>query len=1042
MSQSNRPAVSQRLAHLAPYLVVVLLALPAAARWLRADLPAGADTAIHLFRAVQLDWAVRNGYLYPRWAPDLAYGFGYPLFLVHGPTIQYVIAGLHALGLSFLSATLGSFALADLAGALGAFSLARLILGSTRAGLLAACAYAYSPYILGSLYRGSPAEALALGLLPWLLWAFYGLEHAPTPRRLALAAGLFALFPLLHNPSAVLASGTLAVFVLALSLSGARRSPRAALAAARPALLAIALGLGLSAFYWLPVVFETRFIQIERAYEPNVLNFRFNFLSLRELLAPPVAFDPRLIGWHAPRSYGWPQIALALLGIGLWPARLGRSAPLGLLLTLAAAGVLGLGFLTLPQSLPTWENLPGLSLIQFPARLLGPASLLLALLGAAAFASTSFNLRSGNRHPFASGETVPDLLVTAACLAIALYGLAWTFQFPDPLVPANPSIADMQAFEQRTGALGTTTAGEYLPIWVEQLPPAESLRERYLAGPIINRLSLASLPDGAQVRQQVPGLIRQQVTLDTPTAFTAVFDVFYFPGWQGWVDGQPVPLSPTQPHGLISLPVPAGAHTLELRFGSTPARTLAGWLALAALLALAVVLVRGWRIPNPADAWPAAAPARPALLAVLGLAGLSLFVLKIAVLDQRETVYARTRFDGATVAGLPVPLSHDFAGQLQLLGYEPAGASAPSGGTLDVTLYWRALQPLSADYSTVLALVDADGHSVAQSDSQHPAGFPTSRWPVESYARDAHRLSLLPGTPPGVYTLVANVYHPDSLAALSVDKPLGQVSITRPRRPAVLIPGQRLDARLGPVTLLGADATPADVAVGADLPLTLYWRVDTAPTEDLQLRLSLTSGAETFAQVLPPVRADYPSRQWQPGETLRAPLRVRVPAAAPGGQYQLSLELLGESGPLGQPIALGEITISAPERRYDLPPLPNAASARFGSLAELIGWQLDAGDDDASTLTLHWRALATADARYSVFVHVLDASGQIFSQRDFAPAGGARPTTSWLPGEIIADSYRLDLPPAHFSLRLGLYNPLTGERLTLPEGEEFVILEP
>ena len=159
-------------------LAVLVLALPDLARWLRSHLPAGAETAIHLFRAVQLDWAVRHGYLYPRWSPDLVFGFGYPLFLVHGPVAQYVIVALHALGLSFIAATLAAFALADLLGALGAFALARRLGRSDLAGVAAAAAYVYAPYVLGSLYRGSPAEALALGLLPWVLLAFLRLLAA------------------------------------------------------------------------------------------------------------------------------------------------------------------------------------------------------------------------------------------------------------------------------------------------------------------------------------------------------------------------------------------------------------------------------------------------------------------------------------------------------------------------------------------------------------------------------------------------------------------------------------------------------------------------------------------------------------------------------------------------------------------------------------------------------------------------------------------------------------------------------------------------
>lgn len=46
---------------------------------------------------------------------------------------------------------------------------------------------------------------------------------------------------------------------------------------------------------------------------------------------------------------------------------------------------------------------------------------------------------------------------------------------------------------------------------------------------------------------------------------------FYFPGWQARLDGQTgVQVQPSQPHGLVTLPLPAGSHAVELRLRTTP----------------------------------------------------------------------------------------------------------------------------------------------------------------------------------------------------------------------------------------------------------------------------------------------------------------------------------------------------------------------------------------------------------------------------------------------------------------------------------------
>ncbi len=1011
-----------------PWLAVAALALPALARWWRPDLPAGADTAIHLLRAVEMDWAIRHGVLFPRWSPDLVFGFGYPLFNVHGPVAQYVIVALHAVGLNFLASTLAAFALADLLAAWGAFALARLIWRSEWAGLLTSVAYVYSPYILGSLYRGSPAEALALGLLPWLLWAFLQLIRAPGLDRLALAAGLYALFPLLHNPSTVLASLALVAVTLAAVLRAAwpGRTVAGVLARLRAPALAVGLGLALSGFYWLPALAEIGAIQIERAYAPNVLNYRFNFVPLAELLSAPQPFDPLLIGWHAPRSYGWPQAALAGLAVGLalWGRPVRAAWPK---LALALLGAAACGFLALPAALWVWDHLRGLSLVQFPARLLGPGSLALAL-AAGAVCRPFAPLRAGTIPP------TPILALSAA--AIIVFGLAWTFQHADLLALANPTLTDLHDWERRTGSIGTTTAGEYLPVAVKEVPPADKLAARYAVGAPIERLDPASLPPGATSNSELAGLTTQRVTVDSPVAFEAVFDVFYFPGWRATVDGAPVDIRPTDPHGLIVVPVPAGAHTIELRFGTTPPRMAGGVISGGGLLVwLGIVIIvvrRGLPVP----------PVVPAVVgrrwSVVAFVGLALLALRLWAGASGTTWYARTRFDGAAVAGIDQQRDLDFGGQMGLLGYDGAQQVVPSGTAVDVTLYWRAAQPLTEDYSTSLALVDEEGFVYAEANSQHPAGLPTSRWGVEQYGRDVHRLQLAAGTPPGTYHLVANVFRPSDLAALTAGMAVGTVEVTRAARPATLEPPQTIGASFGPIELAGAELGLAEVAVGDDLPLTLYWRASAPASEDrLALIVLIDAGGQIAAEAsLPPVGTHFPLTAWRPGDEWLARRALRIPAGVAAGAYTVAVSLVGPAA-VPAPVAIGRVSVTAPERSFTAPPVANALSARFGDVAALAGWELE-----ANRLKLVWRALNSPDMRYTVFVHVRDAAGELFSQRDAPPGSGFRPTTSWLRGEYIQDEYLLDLPPGTFSLAVGLYDQRTGERLRLPDGADWVELLP
>jgi hypothetical protein len=173
------------------------------------------------------------------------------------------------------------------------------------------------------------------------------------------------------------------------------------------------------------------------------------------------------------------------------------------------------------------------------------------------------------------------------------------------------------------------------------------------------------------------------------------------------------------------------------------------------------------------------------------------------------------------------------------------------------------------------------------------------------------------------------------------------------------------------------------------------------------------------------------------------------------GRYRLLLELIGRnSEPLaGGALDLGTVRVEAPARVFTLPVAAPAISAQFGELANLAAYELDPVQlEPGQELSLHvyWRAVGLTETRYTVFVHLVGPEGEIVAQHDQQPAGGNRPTTSWLPGEIVADEYHLAVPAAAVSdsyrLRLGLYDPASGERMPVvqagvPAGDHYFLPE-
>lgn len=113
-----------------------------------------------------------------------------------------------------------------------------------------------------------------------------------------------------------------------------------------------------------------------------------------------------------------------------------------------------------------------------------------------------------------------------------------------------------------------------------------------------------------------------------------------------------------------------------------------------------------------------------------------------------------------------------------------------------------------------------------------------------------------------------------------------------------------------------------------------------------------------------------------------------------------------------------------------------ALEARFGEAIRLSGYALASAllaPGDILPVTLFWEAEAPVAERYKVTVQLLDGAGQLVAQVDTEPGDGLNPTTTWEPGQVLSDRYGVllpaDLPPGRYTLIVGLYHIVSGERL-------------
>ncbi|MEX0786640.1 MAG: 6-pyruvoyl-tetrahydropterin synthase-related protein, partial [Dehalococcoidia bacterium] len=282
-------------------IVLVLLAAFAYAPLFGGGMILTGDT-LHAWRIYEIGRCLDDGQLPCRWAPDLGNGYGFPLFNYYPPLPYYAGDLLHRLGFSYLR-SVDMLYVIGLAGAgLSMFVLARRLWGDL-GGLVSAVAYVYAPYLaLDAYMRGALAELWALAVAPALLWAVYELVDTGKARFAPLVALFTALLLLSHSLVALIALPAVAIWAGALLVLRGR-------AALWPALLGGAgalWGLGLAAFFTLPVLFEGGQVQLDSTTQ-GPLHFSHHFAAVSDLFLQRTSDYGVLLGaaTETPVQIGW-----------------------------------------------------------------------------------------------------------------------------------------------------------------------------------------------------------------------------------------------------------------------------------------------------------------------------------------------------------------------------------------------------------------------------------------------------------------------------------------------------------------------------------------------------------------------------------------------------------------------------------------------------------------------------------------------------------------------------------------------------------------
>ncbi len=256
----------------------------------------------------------------------------------------------------------------------------------------------------------------------------------------------------------------------------------------------------------------------------------------------------------------------------------------------------------------------------------------------------------------------------------------------------------------------------------------------------------------------------------------------------------------------------------------------------------------------------------------------------------------------------------------------------------------------------------------------------------------------------------------------------------------------------GHLALVGYQFEPRVITPGEDVYLTIYLQaLEPVSTGFFTVAHLAATDGWVWAWREEQTPRSLPGAWWAPGQVIPERIRLGTTADLPPGAYDLQLFWRASDNKTGWPIYRdGDDTVlDRLHLGYVVAPPPaaggegEAVDARFADEILMEAVEIaplpKVAPGESLAVTLYWNAMRQPSADYTVFLHLLDEDGQIVAAHDGMPVENRFPTRAFIPGNVVADARRLELPadlaPGVYRLNAGLYLLETGERLPVWDAE-------
>lgn len=332
-------------------IIVILLSIPLFFRMLKFGMYSTQD--FHLFRLHQFDKCIQNFQIPCRWAPDAGLSYGEPIFNFYGQ-LSYLIGEVYyKISGSLINSVKFLFIFSLVGSGISMYLLAKKLWMNEYSALISSLIYLYAPYRSVDVWvRGALPEAMSFVIFPIVILS---IEY----RSFFLLSISSAVLILNHNLSFIIFLPLIIIWLVY------RKYWKG--------FICLVVAAMLSAYYILPVIFESKFINLNSTIS-GYFDFHNHFVELRQLLLSNYWGYGASVwgnGDGLSLAIGYVQWILPILIlIYLFIKKSLFKQKEYLLLIILGWFAL---FLTHNKSTPIWEILPFMKYIQFPWRFLGIA---------------------------------------------------------------------------------------------------------------------------------------------------------------------------------------------------------------------------------------------------------------------------------------------------------------------------------------------------------------------------------------------------------------------------------------------------------------------------------------------------------------------------------------------------------------------------------------------------------------------------------------------------------------------------------------------